>query len=72
MITDGEGIKLGIDVDSLLLFETKNQSLKKILYKILDEVAAIQTKGDPPQHVVSPDSIKNILAIKSEIDKTVK
>jgi hypothetical protein len=72
LITDGEGVKLGIDVDALLMFETKSQSLKKILYKILDEVAAIQTKGVPPQHVVSPDSIQKLMAIKAEIDKLVK
>lgn len=72
MITNGEGVQIGIDVDSLLLFETQSQSLKKILYKILDEVSAIQTKGVPPQHVVSPDSIQKIQAIKPEIDKLIK
>jgi hypothetical protein len=72
VITDGEGVKLGIDTDALLLFETRSQSLKKILDEILDEVSAIQTKGAPPQHVVSPDSIQKLQAIKQEIAKLLK
>jgi hypothetical protein len=72
VITDGEGVKLGIDVDALLMFETKSQSLKKILYKILDEITVIQTQGGPSQHVVSPVSVNKLLAIKPDIDKLLK
>lgn len=72
MITDGEGLKFGIDVDALFLFETKQKSLKEILEKMLDEIAAIQTQGAPPQHVVSPVSIQKLQAIKMDIAQLLK
>ena len=72
IITDGDGLKLGVDVDSLFMFETKNQSLKAILEKLIDEIAAIQTQGAPPQHVVSPVSVQKLQAIKQEIAGLLK
>lgn len=72
VITDGDGLKLGVDVDSLFLFETKTQSLKAILEKLIDEISAIQTQGAPPQHVVSPVSVQKLQAIKQEIAGLLK
>ena len=72
MITDGEGVKFGIDVDALFMFETKKQSLKKILDKVCDVSAEIQTKGAPPQHFGSPDWIQKVLAIKQDIAELLK
>jgi hypothetical protein len=72
MITDGEGVKFGIDVDALFLFETKKQSMKKILVKMLETTAKIQTKGAPPQHFGNPDWINDVLAIKQDIAELLK
>jgi hypothetical protein len=72
MITDGEGVKFGIDVDALFMFETQQQSMKKVLDKICEVTAEIQTKGAPPQHFGSPDWIQKMLAIKDEIAKLLK
>jgi len=72
VITDGDGLKLGVDVDSLFMFETKSQSLRAILEKLIDEIAAIQTQGAPPQHIVSPISVQKLQAIKLEIAKLLK
>jgi hypothetical protein len=72
MITDGEGVKFGIDVDALFMFETKQQSMKKILEKICDVTAEIETKGGPPQHVGSPSWIQKMLAIKQDVAAFLK
>jgi hypothetical protein len=72
LITDGEGLQFGVDVDALFLFETKNQSMKKVLNKILDVVAKIQTKGAPPQHVGDPVWVQELLAIKPDIAALLK
>lgn len=72
MITDGEGVKFGVDVDALFMFETKQQSLKKILDKICQVTSEIQTKGAPPQHFGSPDWKQKILAIKQDIAALLK
>jgi hypothetical protein len=72
MITDGEGLKFGIDVDALFVFETKQQSMKKVLDKMVEVTAEIQTKGGPPQHVGSPDWIQKVLAIKNDIAALLK
>jgi hypothetical protein len=72
MITNGEGTKIGIDVDGLIMFETQIMSLKKVLDKIIDTTAEIQTKGGPPQHWGSPDWIQKMLAIKPDVAGLVK
>ncbi len=72
MITDGEGVKFGVDVDALFFFETKQKSLKEILEKLIDEIAAIQTQGAPPQHVVSPASVQKLQLIKLDIAQLLK
>lgn len=72
LMTDGEGTKIGIDVDALFLFETKQQSLKQVLDKITQVMSEIQTKGGPPQHVGSPDWIQKVLAIKEDIAALLK
>lgn len=72
VITDGDGLKMGVDVDALFLFETKQQSLKKVLEKLIDEIVAIQTKGAPPLHVLSPDSMQKLRAIKQDIAQLLK
>lgn len=72
MITDGDGLKLGVDVDALFLFETKQQSLKSILDELIDEVSALKTQGPPPSHVVSPVSVQKLQAIKTKIAQLLK
>jgi len=72
VLTDGEGTKFGIDVDALFMFETKKQSLKKVLDKICEITADIQTKGAPPQHFGSPDWIQKMLAIKKDVAELLK
>jgi hypothetical protein len=72
VITDGEGLKLGVDVDSLIMFKTKTQSLKAILEKLIDEIAGMQTMGPPQKHRVSPDSVAKILAVKQDIAGLLK
>jgi hypothetical protein len=72
IVTDGQGVRFGVDVDSLLLFETQQQSLKKVLDKITQVMSEIQTKGAPPQHVGSPDWIQKVLAIQQDIAALVK
>jgi hypothetical protein len=72
IITDGEGMKFGIDADGLILFATKEQTLKKVLEKLIDEITAIQTIGGPPRHTISPDSAQKLTAIKQEIAKLLK
>lgn len=72
IITDGEGLKLGVDIDALFLFETKNQSLKSILEELIDEVSAIQTQGPPPSHVVSTVSVQKLQNIKTKIAQLLK
>jgi hypothetical protein len=72
MITDGEGVKFGVDADALLLIATKEQTLKKILEKLIDEITGMQTIGAPPKHDVSPASIQKLLAIKQDIAKLLK
>jgi hypothetical protein len=72
IITDGEGLKLGVDEAALFLFATKEQSLKKILEKLIDEIISIQTIGGPPKHTVSPDSMQKLAAIKQDIAKLLK
>jgi len=72
VLTDGEGTKFGIDVDALFMFETQKQSLKKVLNKMCEVTAKIQTKGAPPQHFGSPDWIQEMLAIKNDIAELVK
>ena len=71
-VSSKDGAKVGVDTDSLLLFKSAQQSLKAVLDKIVDETAAIQTQGAPPQHVVSPVSVQKLLAIKPEIAKLLK
>jgi len=72
VITDGEGVKIGVDVDALIMFETKKQSLKKVLDKMCEITSEIQTKGAPPQHFGSPDWIQKVLAIKNDIADLLK
>jgi len=72
VVTDGEGTRFGVDADSLLLFETRKQSLKKVLEKICDATAGIETKGAPPQHYGSPDWVQKMLAIKDDIAELLK
>jgi hypothetical protein len=72
MITDGEGVKFGIDVDALFMFETKQQSMKKILDMMCDVTAEIETKGPPPQHVGTPVWVQKMLAIKQDIAAFLK
>jgi hypothetical protein len=72
MITDGEGLKFGVDVDALFFFETRAQSLKNILDKIIDKTAGITTIGGPPSHKVSPDSIQELITIKQDINQLLK
>jgi hypothetical protein len=72
MITDGEGVQFGIDADALFLFATKEQSLKKVLDTLVDEIVAIQTIGAPPKHTVSPESAQKLIAIKQEVAKLLK
>jgi hypothetical protein len=72
VITDGEGLRWSISEDSLFTFKNSEQNLKGILDKMIDEIAAIQTQGSPPQHVVSPVSVNKIQAIKQDIAKLLK
>jgi hypothetical protein len=72
VITDGEGLRWSIGKDSLFTIENKEQNLKGILEKLIDEIAAIQTQGGPPQHVVSPVSVNKLQAIKQDIAKILK
>ncbi|MBN2536374.1 MAG: hypothetical protein JXB88_26055 [Spirochaetales bacterium] len=72
VITDGNGLKLGVDIDSLFLFETKHQSLKSILNELIDEISAIKTQGPPPTHMVSPVSVQKLKAIKTRIAQLLK
>lgn len=72
VITDGEGLRWSISEDSRFTFENKEQNLKGILEKLIDEIGAIQTQGGPPQHVVSPVSINKLQAIKQDIAKLLK
>jgi hypothetical protein len=72
MITDGKGVKFGIDVDALFLFETKSQSLKKILDKMCDVTSEIQTRGGPPRHWGSPGWIQKMQAIKQDVAGLMK
>ncbi|MDR1175323.1 MAG: hypothetical protein LBK83_07635 [Treponema sp.] len=72
IITDGEGLKFGVDVDALFFFETRAQSLKKILDNIIDTAAKITTIGGPPSHKVSPASIQELTAIKQDINQLLK
>jgi hypothetical protein len=52
VITNGEGLRWSIGEDSRFTFENKEQNLKGILEKLIDEIAAIQTQGGPPQHIL--------------------
>ena len=72
VITDGEGVRLGVDVDALIMFETANQSLKEILDTLINEITAIQTQGSPSQHVISPVSMQKLSAIKTKIAQLLK
>jgi hypothetical protein len=72
VITDGEGLRWSIGEDSLFTFKNKEQNLKGILEKLIDEIAAIQTQGGPPQHVVSLVSVNKLQAIKQDIAKLLK
>lgn len=72
VITDGEGLRWSIGADSRFTLENKEQNLKGILEKLIDEIAAIKTKGGPPQHVVSPVSVQKLQAIKQDIAKLLK
>ena len=72
MITDGQGVKFGVDVDALFMFETKQQSMKKILDKMCDVNAEIKTFGPPPQHQGRPDWVQKVLAIKNDIAELLK
>jgi hypothetical protein len=72
LVSDGKGVQFGINAEDLFVFETKVQSLKKILDKIIDETAAIQTKGAPPQHWVSPGSQQKLKAIKTDVAALLK
>jgi hypothetical protein len=46
--------------------------MKKILDKMLETTAKIQTKGAPPQHFGSPDWVNDVLAIKMDIAELLK
>ena len=72
VMTDGKGTVLSIEPDKLFKFETDLKSLKEVLEKMIDETAAMQTQGPPPQHVVSPASVQKLQAIKTEIAKLLK
>jgi hypothetical protein len=72
LVSDGKGVNFGINAEDLFIFETKAQSLKKILDKIIDETAAIKTKGPPPQHVVTPSSQMKLKAIKNDVAALLK
>jgi len=72
MITDGEGVKFGIDVDALFVFETKKQSLKKVLDKIVQTTAKMQSMGAPTKHFGQPDWIKDMMAISQDIAEFLK
>ena len=72
VVTDGGGTKFGIDVDSLFMFETQKQSLRKVLDRICEVAAKIQTKGAPPQHFGSPDWIQEMLGIQKDIGELLK
>jgi hypothetical protein len=72
MITDGEGVKFGIDVDALFMFETKKQSMKRILDKMLETTAKVHTNGAPTQHFGSPDWVSDVLAIKQDVAGLLK
>jgi len=72
VMTDGEGTKFGIDADALFMFETKRQSLKKVLEKMVNTVAKIETKGAPPQHLGSPDWITEMKKILPDIAELLK
>jgi hypothetical protein len=72
VITDGEGLRWSIGADSRFTLENKEQNLKGILEKLIDEIAAVKTKGAPPQHVVSPVSVQKLQAIKQDIAKLLK
>lgn len=56
----------------LFLFATKEQSLKKILEKLIDEITVIQTIGASPKHDVSPQSIQKLKSVKEDIAKLLK
>ncbi|MDR0512955.1 MAG: hypothetical protein LBG93_07620 [Treponema sp.] len=72
VITDGKGAKFGIDVDDLFMFETKKQSMKKILEKMCDVTAEIETIGAPPRHLGEPNWIMKVLAIKDDVAEFLK
>jgi hypothetical protein len=72
MITDGEGVKFGIDVDALFLFETKKQSLKKVLDKMIQTTAKIKTMGAPPKHFGDPSWINDMTAIMQDVAELLK
>jgi hypothetical protein len=72
LVSDGKGVQFGVNAEDLFVFETKAQSLKKILNKMIDETAAVQTKGAPPQHVVSPGSQMKIKSIKNDVAALLK
>lgn len=72
LVSDGKGVQFGINAADLFIFETKSQSLKKILDKIIDETAAIKTKGPPPLHIVTPASQLKLKAIKNDVAALLK
>jgi len=72
MITDGEGVKFGIDVDALFLFENKKQSMKKVLDKIVQTTAKMKSMGAPTKHFGQPDWIKDMMAIQQDIAELLK
>jgi hypothetical protein len=67
LVSDGTGVQFGVNAADLFIFETKAQSLKKILDKMIDETAAIKTRGPPPQHIVTPASQLKLKAIKNDV-----
>jgi hypothetical protein len=72
MITDGKGLKFGVDVDSLFMFETKQQSLKKILDNMILVMSEIQTNGSPTQHAGFPTWVQKVLAMQNDVAALLK
>ena len=53
-----------IDMDGKLTINNAVEDLAEIMSDLLDKIIAIQTVGSPPQHILWPQSITDLTAIK--------
>jgi len=64
--------KFRVSASGLFEMAAGTFSLKKIIEKIIDETAGIMTAGAPAPHVLSPDSIAALQAIKIELNQLME